>query len=202
MYVVCIDSEKLMLLGFFLMQICSSWKKTVPLIEVCIPCTDVKFSTWLGMHKGSIILKKWQTPKHPLNFLMPNSLLLVGIRTMQTAAGVFGCHNLTDGMDVTPRMVADVNSGQEAISSLNCPPFIAVELCRERLIESDDDNLWMPDVRESDEDLAARGMKFMSWLWTRKEKEIAVVTHSAFLFHTLREFENRCHPSMKTEICK
>ncbi|GAB4852475.1 hypothetical protein Ancab_016689 [Ancistrocladus abbreviatus] len=149
------------------------------------------------------------------------------LRTMQTAAGVFGCQNLTDGTDVTPLMVADVNSGQEAISSLNCPPFIVVELCRERLgvntcdkrgsiseykkifpaidfslIESDDDNLWMPDVRESDEDLAARGMKFMSWLRTRKEKEIAVVTHSAFLFHTLREFGNRCHPSMKTEICK
>ncbi|PNY17572.1 phosphoglycerate mutase-like protein, partial [Trifolium pratense] len=39
-------------------------------------------------------------------------------------------------------------------------------------------------------------------LWTRKEQEIAIVTHSGFLFHTLTKFGNDCHPSVKKEICK
>ncbi|KAK8642604.1 hypothetical protein V6N13_011941 [Hibiscus sabdariffa] len=39
-------------------------------------------------------------------------------------------------------------------------------------------------------------------LWTRKEKEIAVVTHSGFLYHTLKAFDHDCHPSVTTEIGK
>jgi len=69
------------------------------------------------------------------------------------------------------------------------------------LIESDDDILWKPDIREKNEEVAARGMKFLNWLWTREEKEIAIVTHSGFLFHTLSAFGNECHPSVKSEIC-
>ena len=30
-------------------------------------------------------------------------------------------------------------------------------------IESDADILWKPDVREKNEELAARGMKFLNW---------------------------------------
>lgn len=41
----------------------------------------------------------------------------------------------------------------------------------------------------------------LSRLWTRKEKEIAIVTHSGFLYHTLSAFGNDCHPSIKSEIC-
>ncbi|KAK9287015.1 hypothetical protein L1049_015423 [Liquidambar formosana] len=150
------------------------------------------------------------------------------LRTLQTAVGVFGGEGYTDRMDVLPLMVANAgNSNRSAISSLNCPPIIAVELCREHLgvhpcdrrrnisdyqflfpaidfslIESDEDILWEANVRETKEELAARGMKFMNWLWTRKEKEIAIVTHSGFLFHTLSAFGNDCHPSVKKEICK
>ncbi|GLU16034.1 hypothetical protein SLE2022_324840 [Rubroshorea leprosula] len=40
----------------------------------------------------------------------------------------------------------------------------------------------------------------MNWLWTRKEKEIAVVSHGGFLYHTLSNFGNDCHPSMTSEI--
>uniref|UniRef100_A0A5B6ZBH6 Putative Phosphoglycerate mutase family protein isoform 1 n=1 Tax=Davidia involucrata TaxID=16924 RepID=A0A5B6ZBH6_DAVIN len=149
------------------------------------------------------------------------------LRTMQTAVGVFGGEGYTDAIDVSPLMVANAgNSGCPAISSLNCPPFIAVELCREHLgvhpcdkrrsiseygplfpaidfslLESDADILWKADVREKNEELAARGMKFMNWLWTRKEKEIAVVTHSGFLLHTLSAFGNDCHPAVKSEMC-
>ncbi|KAH7524810.1 hypothetical protein FEM48_Zijuj06G0158600 [Ziziphus jujuba var. spinosa] len=55
--------------------------------------------------------------------------------TMQTAVGVFGGEAYTDGIEVTPLMVANAgNSDHSAISSLNCPPFVAVELCREHLV--------------------------------------------------------------------
>ncbi|KAF5455923.1 hypothetical protein F2P56_025453, partial [Juglans regia] len=154
---------------------------------------------------------------------------MVHCRTMQTAVGVFGgeAEAYTDGVNVPPLMVANTgNSGHPAISSLNRPPFVAVELCRERLgvhpcdkrqsireyrplfpaidfslVENDDDILWKPNIRETDEEVADRGQKFLKWLWTREEKEIAIVTHSGFLFHTLSSFGNDCHPIVKSEIC-
>ncbi|KAE9597106.1 putative histidine phosphatase superfamily [Lupinus albus] len=150
------------------------------------------------------------------------------LRTLQTAVGVFGGEGYTDKTDVLPLMVANAgNSSRAAISSLNCPPIVAVELCREHLgvhpcdrrrsisesqflfpavdfslIDSDEDDLWKENIRETKEELAARGLKFLNWLWTRKEKEIAIVTHSGFLFHTLHKFGNDCHPLVKKEISK
>jgi broad specificity phosphatase PhoE len=149
------------------------------------------------------------------------------MRTLQTAVGVFGGEGYTDMSDVLPLMVANAgNSSRAAISSLNCPPVITEESCREHLgvhpcdqrrsisdyqflfpavdfslIESEEDKLWKADVRETIEELAARGKKFLNWLWTRKEKEIAIVTHSGFLFHTLNALQNECHPDVKKEIC-
>ncbi|XP_042439452.1 phosphoglycerate mutase-like protein 1 isoform X3 [Zingiber officinale] len=150
------------------------------------------------------------------------------LRTMQTAVGVFGGESCTDGVNILPLMVENTgHSGRPAISSLNCPPFLAVERCRERLgvnpcdkrrsisecqqlfpaidfslVENDEDVLWKADVREANEEIAARGVKFIDWLWTRKEKEIAIVTHSAFLFYTLQAFGGDCHPIVKEEISK
>ncbi|KAF2296124.1 hypothetical protein GH714_036260 [Hevea brasiliensis] len=128
------------------------------------------------------------------------------LRAMQTAVGVFG---------------------GERSSGLKSPPIVAVELCRERtgvhpcdkrrtiteysslfpqidfsLMESDDDNLWKADVRETDEEVAARGLKFMNWLKTRQETEIAVVTHHRFLQYTLNALANDFHPSVRSEMCK
>lgn len=147
-------------------------------------------------------------------------------RTIQTAVGVFGGGSYNDGVDVAPLMVADAgNSGRPAISSFGCPPFLAVESCREHLgvhpcdkrrtkseyetlfpaidfsLIENEDILWKEDVRETDEELAERGMKFLKWLWTRSEKEIAIVSHSGFLFHTLSAFGNDCHQVVKDEIC-
>lgn len=150
------------------------------------------------------------------------------LRTMQTAVGVFGGEGFADGKKVPPLMVANAGkSDRSTISSLNCPPFVAVELCREHLgvhpcdrrrsiseyeplfpaidfslIENTDDVLWKSDIREKNEEVAIRGMEFLKWLWTRKEKEIAVVTHSGFLLHTLSAFGNDCDSSVKSEICK
>ncbi|KAI3751924.1 hypothetical protein L2E82_23018 [Cichorium intybus] len=147
------------------------------------------------------------------------------LRTMQTAVGAFGGEGSTD---VPPLMAKNAgNSNRPAISSLNSPPFIAVELCREHLgvhpcdrrrsiteykpmfpaidfslIENEGDVLWTPDTREKNEDVAARGVKFMKWLLTREEKEIAVVTHSGFLYHTLGAYGEDCHPTLKKEMSK
>ncbi|KAL5162687.1 Phosphoglycerate mutase-like protein 1 [Glycine soja] len=56
------------------------------------------------------------------------------MRTLQTAVGVFGGEAYTDKTDVLPLMVANAgNSYRAAISSLNSPPVVAVELCREHL---------------------------------------------------------------------
>jgi len=54
---------------------------------------------------------------------------------MQTAVGVFGGENYTNGISAPPLMVENAaDSGRPAISNLNCPPFLAVETCRERLV--------------------------------------------------------------------
>ncbi|KAF6147378.1 hypothetical protein GIB67_003276 [Kingdonia uniflora] len=147
---------------------------------------------------------------------------------MQTAVGVFGGDGYKNGVNAIPLMVENTGkSSRSSISSLNSPLFVAVELCREllgvhpcdkrrsiteyqplfpaidfSLIENDEDILWMADIRETNEEVAARGMKFINWLWTRKEKEIAIVTHSGFLFHTLQGFGKDLHPTMKEETCK
>ncbi|KAG6784369.1 hypothetical protein POTOM_010060 [Populus tomentosa] len=144
--------------------------------------------------------------KHVYGFGINKKIELVIVspllRTMQTAVGVFGGEGYTDGINAPPLMVENAGkSNHPAISSLHSPPFIAVELCREHLIESDEDILWRADIREKDEEVAARGQKFLKWLWTRKEKEIAVVSHSGFLYHTLSAFGNDCYPSVKSEIC-
>lgn len=141
------------------------------------------------------------------------------LRTMQTAVGVFGGEaHKNDVVNGAPNLMVKNagNSGRPAISSLSSPPFMAVELCRERLgrhpcdkrrsvseyrslfpaidfsqIKSNEDKLWKANVRENNDELAVRGQEFLNWLWTRKEKEIAIVTHSGFLsqFYPLVERE-------------
>ncbi|RZC86479.1 hypothetical protein C5167_030559 [Papaver somniferum] len=135
------------------------------------------------------------------------------LRTLQTAVGAFGATTL---------MVANAgNSNRSAISSLNIPPFVAgVHPCDRRRtelalqlvsnlyvmcllqIKDEEDVLWEADVRESKEAVATRGMEFINWLWTRKEKEIAVVTHRAFLRQTLAELGDDCHITVQKEIRK
>ncbi|KAI3933113.1 hypothetical protein MKW92_002269 [Papaver armeniacum] len=123
------------------------------------------------------------------------------LRTLQTAVGSFGPVRYADEKDFTPLMMANAgNSYRSTISSSNTPPFVAVELCRAQFIEDEEDVLWQADVRESREAVAARGMKFINWLWTRKEKEIAIVTHRGFLRQTLAELGDDCHPTVQKEI--
>ncbi|MFS7949235.1 putative histidine phosphatase superfamily, clade-1 [Helianthus anomalus] len=148
------------------------------------------------------------------------------LRTMQTAVGAFGGEASVDGVDMPPLMAENTgSSNRPAISSLNCPPFIAMELCRESmgvdhynrrrsiseykpmfpaidfsLIETDCDVWWSPDTREKKEDVVARGQKFMKWLLSREEKVIVVVSHAVFLHRTLGAYGDDCHPTIKKEM--
>ncbi|XP_078179964.1 phosphoglycerate mutase-like protein isoform X3 [Carex rostrata] len=69
-------------------------------------------------------------------------------------------------------------------------------------IQNDEDVLWKPDVRETNEEITVRGAKFINWLWTREEKEIAIVSHSGFLYQMLSNFGKDCHPVIQEEITK
>jgi len=99
-----------------------------------------------------------------------------------------------------------------APGSPGAPPFIASELCRERisdsmcdgrrnvtdlkqdfpsvdfsLIEHDED--WMfSNQKETDALCQERAVKFLKWLCRRPESQIAVVTHSLFLKNLLQQF--------------
>lgn len=93
--------------------------------------------------------------------------------------------------------------------------FVAFELCRERLgpsqcdkrqtleetrrqfpgvdfslIESEEDLSWEAGQIESESSVVVRGFNFLNWLMQRPETNIAVVTHSAFLWFTLTCFGN------------
>ncbi|XP_043816567.1 phosphoglycerate mutase-like protein 1 isoform X3 [Manihot esculenta] len=126
------------------------------------------------------------------------------LRTLQTAVGVFGGDGYADRTDSLPLMVANAgNSSRPAISSLNSPPFIAVELCREHfgvlpcdkrrniseyqllfpaidfsLIETDEDILWKANVRETTEELTARGLKFMNCFVNCELRSMIIVDRS------------------------
>ncbi|KAA3457832.1 phosphoglycerate mutase-like protein 1 isoform X3 [Gossypium australe] len=63
-------------------------------------------------------------------------------------------------------------------------------------IEREDDILWEADERESNESVAAKGIKLLA----RKEKEIAVVSHGVFLQQTLIALKNEFDCSIEKEF--
>ncbi|OMO50840.1 Histidine phosphatase superfamily, clade-1 [Corchorus capsularis] len=137
-------------------------------------------------------------------------------RTLQTAVGIF--HGEEVIADESGKV--DVKK-DETLTFNNRPPIIVNERCRERLgkyecdkrqsisqyrsrfpavdfslIEDEDDILWTADEREPRDEVIARGMDFMKWLWGRKEKEIALVSHGVFLQELMIELINskKCLP--------
>lgn len=150
------------------------------------------------------------------------------MRTMQTAVGAFGGPQFSEDDPSPPLMVKDGGGSEHpAISSTGCPPFMAVELCREHMgvhpcdkrqsislyrtifpsidfteVEIDEDTSWKPDIRETDFDLIERGKLFLEWLAKRKEREIAVVSHSGFLSHLLSIWGENCSAPIQKELRK
>ncbi|VVA94150.1 unnamed protein product [Arabis nemorensis] len=146
------------------------------------------------------------------------------LRTLQTAVGIFGGEG--DVGESPPLMIEGAgNSNRPAISNLNCKPFVAHELCREgmelhpcdrrrnktyyvslfpavdfSLITDEEDVLWNPERAETAQEIAARGVRFLKWLFTRPEKEIAVVSHGVFFYYTLGLFQNECDEAVKRQF--
>ncbi|XWS25423.1 hypothetical protein CRYUN_Cryun27aG0067100 [Craigia yunnanensis] len=143
-------------------------------------------------------------------------------RTLQTTVGIFLGEDQPDRLDVTS--FEDANVKSDETSTFNRLPIIAYEPCRERmgkyecdqrrtisqyrsrfptvdfsLIENEYDILWKSDERETLDSVIARGMKFIKWLWERKEKEIAVVSHGVFLQELIKN--NKCYPLMDDDPC-
>ncbi|EOA38808.1 hypothetical protein CARUB_v10011120mg [Capsella rubella] len=129
-------------------------------------------------------------------------------RTMQTAVGVFGKESKQARMTSSPPIVAlevarDRNGVRPPDMRRNVSEyqtlFPTVDFSQ---IESEEDNLWRPDVRESEEEILARGLEFMKWLWKRPEKEVAVVSHGIVLQHMMYVFANDCDDSTRNELFK
>jgi broad specificity phosphatase PhoE len=150
-------------------------------------------------------------------------------RTLQTAAGVFGTPgSLQNGQEATdsPLMVSGVgNPRHEAISSVGAPLFIANEWCREMYgshpcdkrreisyyktrfpaidfseVETEKDTWWNADIRETADHVQSRAKVFIKWLLDRKESQIAVVSHSTFIFNMLQLFGEDCSDVVKNEL--
>ncbi|KAK4849874.1 hypothetical protein QYF36_001637 [Acer negundo] len=108
------------------------------------------------------------------------------LRTIQTAVGVFGGEGYADRIDVPPlmekKMQGTVNALPSQRSSISeyKALFPAIYFS---LIESNDDILLEREIRETNEAVAKRGMEFLNWLWTLKERRLH-------------------HPSIKNEIGK
>eukprot|EP00208_Stichococcus_sp_RCC1054_P007692 CAMPEP_0206140788 /NCGR_PEP_ID=MMETSP1473-20131121/10648_1 /ASSEMBLY_ACC=CAM_ASM_001109 /TAXON_ID=1461547 /ORGANISM="Stichococcus sp, Strain RCC1054" /LENGTH=295 /DNA_ID=CAMNT_0053535073 /DNA_START=138 /DNA_END=1025 /DNA_ORIENTATION=+ len=151
------------------------------------------------------------------------------MRAMQTAVGAFGGGIWHEDDPALPLMTevcaeADVSAAHPA-ASVTSVPFVACELCREHLgvhpcdrrrslgvyreafpgidfsnIKEVDDVLWKPDERETDEQIAERGVQFLEWLSLRPETEIAVVSHSGFLRCMLGKFADVGSDSVRNDL--
>lgn len=109
--------------------------------------------------------------------------------------------------------VAEVRAPHSALRQRQGVTYMANELCRERLgpsscdarrarseaaaafpgvdfslIDADKDPHWRPGNVEPEEAVVLRGRQFLQWLMTLPQTNIAVVTHSAFLWFTLSGF--------------
>ncbi|KAF8110048.1 hypothetical protein N665_0088s0060 [Sinapis alba] len=134
-------------------------------------------------------------------------------RAMQTSVGIF-------------RGQEDLNQSHIFPKVNNSPPIVALEICRERMglfpcdkresigtyrtyfpdidftmIESDEDVIWQAE-REDLEEVSARGLHFLKWLWERPEKDIAVVSHGVFLQQTLRALHEKVGTPLEDHLLK
>lgn len=165
------------------------------------------------------------------NILPQVELVVVSplLRTMQTAAAVWGGGELVDATKggKSALMLAEAAGAAKhaAISSAGAPPFVANEWCREQSgihpcdkrssvssykarfpaidfseIQTEEDTWWNPKTRETNEELWVRGRTFIKWLMDRPETRIAVVSHSSFIFHMCHLFGEDYSDVVRKEI--
>lgn len=151
------------------------------------------------------------------------------MRAMQTAAAAFGGGKWQEG-DTTAQLMTEgseqkeISAAHSAIAQSEVP-FVAFELCREHIgkhpcdrrrpleeyrkkfpgidfsnVLNEDDIYWKAGQRESDADIAKRGIEFLQWLSNRPETEIAVVSHSGFLRCMLSNFDGAGSKSVRDDM--
>ncbi|KAK8552105.1 hypothetical protein V6N13_120529 [Hibiscus sabdariffa] len=149
-------------------------------------------------------------------------------RTMQTAMGAFGSESQADGGSNDnfsavpggvncPKIMA-VELCRDRLGQRPCDKRRRVSECQALFpcidftmasslaalpkMDGEEDSMWNPDVRESEEEMAARMVLFMEWLWTRPEQHIVIVSHGIILQHILYVLGNDCHPTVRSALCK
>ena len=104
--------------------------------------------------------------------------------------------------------------GFGAAAAAGAPPYVATELCRERVadytcdgrrplstlraafpgvdfseVEAEEDAMWLhKEVADGEASCRRRALRFVEWLLGRPERTIAVVSHSHFLLHLMALF--------------
>jgi broad specificity phosphatase PhoE len=148
------------------------------------------------------------------------------LRTLQTAAGVWGASSSSSPPDEPLLMVSGLGKfPHAAIAAPERLKFIANEFCREQNgvhpcdrrsnlsfykksfphvdfseVETDEDTWWSPTERETAQDMFTRARTFVRWLLDRPESRIAVVSHSSFIFHMCQLFGGDCSETVRNEV--
>ena len=133
------------------------------------------------------------------------------VRALETAVGAFGCPESGDGvLMVSQEGCQDVQVAQPASYRRAGVRYVVHESCRERAgpsncdarseratlerqfpgfdfryIPDGPDTHWVDGAAETESSVCARGLEFFRWVMSQPEREIAVVTHSAFLWFSL-----------------
>ncbi|KAI8106655.1 hypothetical protein M9434_001309 [Picochlorum sp. BPE23] len=134
-------------------------------------------------------------------------------RALETAVGVFGD---PQGDSCLMTEQGDIHNEQTRHDAASCAPgirYIVHESCRERLgpsncdarrdkalleqhfvgfdfskVSEGPDSMWKEGNVESEASVAGRGMAFLQFVMSQPEQNIAIVSHSAFLWFTLAAF--------------
>ena len=151
-------------------------------------------------------------------------------RALETAAGIFGESEYDNGNRLLMREQAEVHDSKTKhveVYSRSGIKYIAHELCRERLgpsncdarrpkseleydfpgvdfsmIVDGPDPHWKTGNVERESAVASRGHSFIQFLMSLPDTNIAVVTHSAFLWFTLTTFGNELASALRESMHK
>lgn len=184
-------------------------------VGIANPDAQLTSKGWTQAHAlGKHMLRFDTTREVRLVVISP---LMRALETAAGVFGVHSNHNSgflpTPLLMVEQSEVREVRSGHAAV---DCRPglrYLVHEICRERrgpsscdsrrprsraaaafpaldfsLVEDEEDQLWQPGHVEPEEEVVLRGRQFLQWLMTLSDTNIAVVTHSAFLWFTLLGF--------------
>ena len=169
---------------------------------------------WQQAHALGKHMLKFETTKNvqlvivsPLMRALETAAGVFGVKESDTASAAAGM------LMVAQNEVPDVRAPHAPVYKRPEIVYLANELCRERLgpstcdsrrprseaassfpgvdfslIDSDTDPHWHPGNVEPEEAVVLRGRQFLQWLMSLPQTNIAVVTHSAFLWFTLNLF--------------